>query len=1083
MLQLLLSSDWTVERQEILNRIALDVKAERGGRILIVPELISHDTERRLSQTAGDTASRFAEVLSFTRLVRRVADSAGCAAPACMDNGGRVVAMAAAARSLHSKLKAYAAVETKPEFLTELVDAVDEFKRCCITSRDLQLAAEQTEGSLSQKLEELSLLLEAYDSLCTQGKRDPRDQMNWLLEQLEEGTFGQEHVFYIDGFPDLTRQHLAILEYLIRVSPSVTVGLNCDGVSSGRLAFEKAGDTAAQLVRCARNAGVDVQIQILPGKDTPLAAACGALFQGQLPSLNPEDGVQVLRADSVWAEVELAAQKVMTLVRQGCRYRDISIVCADTAAYADVISMIFDRCKIPAYRSGNEDILQKTVVSTVLSALDAALGGFEQKDVIRYLRSVISPLDPDTCDRVENYAITWGVKGNRWQELWTNHPDGLGEKVTESTQRRLDRLNDAKAKALDPLFRLSQNFRKANNLAQQVESLYTFLEEIQFAQRLSKLADRLDREGDNRNAQILNQLWEILLTALEQLHDVLGSTVWEPEVFTRLLTLLLSQYDVGTIPPVLDSVMVGPVSAMRCQQQKHLIVLGAEEGCLPGYGGSAGLLTDQERTALRNLGVPLTGGAVEGLQAEFAEIYGVFCGAGESVAVLCSGTQPSYVYRRLAQMIGGETTEAPQPVAAMADPREAGAWLAALGAEETAQMLELDAEYAQILERANYTLGTIQRDHVTALYGDRLYLSASQVDRQAECRLSYFLKYGMRAKERKESTVDPAEFGTYVHSVLENTARDVMELGGFEEVSLEQTMEIAMKYSHAYTHERFSQIDSARLSYLFRRNQRELEMVVEELWQELRQSQFRPRDFEVGFGEDGKMPAIEVPAQMMTAALRGFVDRVDIWEINGNHYFRVIDYKTGKKDFDYCDIFNGVGLQMLLYLFALEQGGQSVVGEHPIGTGVQYFPARSPLLSTDGAVSEEEAEQLRRKEWKRRGLLLSDEQILQAMDPELDRLCCARKKDGSISGDLADREQLKLLREYVFSWLGKMVDDIAAGNVSPNPYTRGTTHNACSFCPYSAVCRADAEEGRRNYKTMTASRFWEEVEKEVTGNG
>ncbi|MCD7755430.1 MAG: hypothetical protein LUJ09_03730, partial [Firmicutes bacterium] len=105
MLTLLLSRDWTAERQEILRRIAGDVAAERPGRILMVPELISHDTERRLCAAAGDTASRFAEVLSFPRLARRVADSAGRAGMECLDNGGRVVAMAAAARQMHSVLK------------------------------------------------------------------------------------------------------------------------------------------------------------------------------------------------------------------------------------------------------------------------------------------------------------------------------------------------------------------------------------------------------------------------------------------------------------------------------------------------------------------------------------------------------------------------------------------------------------------------------------------------------------------------------------------------------------------------------------------------------------------------------------------------------------------------------------------------------------------------------------------------------------------------------------------------------------------------------------------------------------------
>ena len=115
----------------------------------MVPELISHETERRLCAAAGDTASRFAEVLSFTRLAKRVADETGCAAEECLDNGGRVVAMASSARQLHSRLKAYASVETRPEFLTGLIDAVDEFKRCCITSQDLINAAAETDGSLS----------------------------------------------------------------------------------------------------------------------------------------------------------------------------------------------------------------------------------------------------------------------------------------------------------------------------------------------------------------------------------------------------------------------------------------------------------------------------------------------------------------------------------------------------------------------------------------------------------------------------------------------------------------------------------------------------------------------------------------------------------------------------------------------------------------------------------------------------------------------------------------------------------------------------------------------------------------------
>ena len=1083
MLRLLIGKDWITVRNEILSRIRADVAAERGGRVLMVPELISHDAERRLCASAGDSSSRFAEVLSFTRLARRVAESAGCNSAECLDNGGRVVAMAAAARQLSSRLKAYASVETKPEFLAELVDAVDEFKRCCITAQDLEFAAKQTEGSLAQKLEELSLLLGAYDSLCSRGKRDPRDQMTLLLEQLEDGDFGEKHVFYIDGFPDFTRQNLAILEHLIRVSPEVTIGLNCDVVNSRKLAFEKAGQTAGELLKCAQKSGIPVQIEEISERMDALTPARSALFQGDIPS--DITNLRAIATDSDYEEVQAAAEHIMDLVRGGCRYRDISVVCADLAAYQNLVDLVFHRCAIPVYRSGTEDILRSTVITTVLSALEAALGGFEQADVLRYLKSVLSGLDADTCDLVENYAVIWGIRGNRWQTQWTNHPDGLNETWTEDAYARLDELNSARVQALEPLFQLSSAFREAQNLAQQVNALCAFLEEIHLEERLAQLAEEWDTAGDNRSAQILNQLWEILLSALEQMYDVLGETVWEPEVFTRLLTLLLSQYDVGTIPPVLDAVMMGGVSAMRCQQAKHLLVLGACEGALPGYSGSSGVLTDQERVALRQIGVPLTGGAMEGIQAEFAEIYGALCGAEESITISYPGGQPSYIFRRMAQMCGGEKHVIPLLGAALADARETGAFLARWGASDAADTLGVSQWYWDVYEKAHHGIGSVGKEHVRMLYGNRLNLSASQIDRQAECRMSYFLKYGLRAKERKEATVDPAEFGTYVHAVLEHTARTVMQRGGFHAVSLEETMDIALAFSDQYTLEHFGQMDSARISYLFRRNRRELEMVVAELWQELKESRYTPVQFELAFGEAGQMDAIEVPSGSMMAALRGFVDRVDVWQESGRNYFRVVDYKTGKKDFDYCDVFNGVGLQMLLYLFALEQGGDGILGTNPVGAGVQYFPARAPLMASDGRLTDEEAEQERQKEWKRRGLLLNDEDSLAAMEPgeQMLRLSCKRSKDGTLTGDIADRQQLKMLRKYVFSLLSDMVDEIASGNVTPNPYTRGTSHDACTYCPYGAVCQGKDVEGRRNYKTMSAQRFWEEIERQVEPHG
>ena len=1081
MLTVLIGKDWKANRKRILDMIANDVAHERGNRILLVPELISHDTERRLCAAAGDTASRFAEVLSFTRLANRVSAYTGSGLDVCLDNGGRIVAMAAAARQLHSVLKSYASVETRPEFLTGLVEAVDEFKRCCITSDDLRLAASRTQGVLAQKLEELSLLQDAYDGICSRGKRDPRDQMGWLLEQIEGSTFAEEHVFYIDCFPDFTRQHMAILEHFIQCSETVVISLNCDTPGSRAMAFEKAGKTAQEIINFAKRIGVAVKTEYVEPMDSPLLTVTERLFQGSLSAKAPNGCLSVYRTDTISQECTLAAERILELVRGGARYRQIGVVCSDISTYKNTVAMIFRRCGIPVYLSGTDSVLEKSVIATVISAMDAALGGFEHRDVIRYMKSTLSPLALDMCDRLENYAILWGINGSKWLTDWSNHPRGLGEEFSNDDVHYLQMLNEARKKLMNPLVSLRDSFRRAATLRDQVIALYGYLESISLSERLQSMAQKLSDSGDKRGAQILNQLWEILIDALEQLYDVLGDTVWDTDTFTHLVKLLLSQYDVGTIPPVLDSVTVGAVNAMRCQQISHLIVLGAMEGSLPGYGGSTGVLSDREREDLRRLGVQLTGGAMDGLQNEFSEIYGVFCSAEESIMVSCPGGQPSFLYKRLCSLAGKEEKAENLLGAALTDSTEASALLARLSAAECAVELGLSDEYRMICQKRDHALGTVSHENIQGLYGSGLRLSASQIDKLADCRLSYYLKYGLRAKERKPVAIDSTEFGTYVHAVLENTVKKIMELGGFGSVQREEALAIAGEYSDCYAAERFGQLEADRVVYLFNRNKQELDMIVEELWNELRHSDFLPSEFELAFGENGELPAIELSGNKLAASLSGFVDRVDVWHNNDRSYYRVVDYKTGKKDFDYCDVFNGLGLQMLLYLFALENSDHESLGVNSIAAGVQYFPARAPYVSADGTVSIEKAEALRQKEWKRRGLLLFDEDVIEAMnnDGDISRLPLTRKKDGTLSGDLADMQQMRTLKEYLFHLLGSMVDDIASGSVEPNPYTRGSSHNACAFCPYGSICHKNDVTGRRNYKAMTAQRFWEEIEKEM----
>lgn len=1085
MLTLIIGKDWVANRSAVMDAIAEDISGKQGNRILIVPELISHESERILCERAGVTSSRFAEVLSFTRLAKRVSDSVGHGAPNCLDNGGRVVAMAAAINQVRSRLKHYASVGTKPEFIAALLNAIDEFKRCCITSTDLMKASQQSGGAFAQKLEELALLLESYNAICAQGLRDPRDQMSWLLEELEGSNFALEHTFYVDGFPDFTRQHMAILEHFIANCPDITISLNCDKPGTKLLAFEKAGETARSILRSAERFGVPVRIITVEERSNDTQLIAQNLFQGELTQ-DVHCALATAQFDSIHAECNAVVEKISELVHKGARYRDIGIACADMSVYKNVLNSVLNRCDIPSYLSGSDNLLEKPVIKTVLAAVDAAVGGFEREDVIRYARSMFSPLTPEQCDLVENYAVLWGISGTAWLHNWDKHPDGLEGIKSAQSEELLRVLNEYRFKLLDPIKTLQISLRNASTVAQQTVGLYNFLEESHFAERLSTFSEQLDAKGDNRTAQILNQLWDILISALEQMYDVMGHTSWDEVYFTRLLKLLISQYTVGTIPTVLDAVTVGSVSVMRCEEVQHLFVIGALEGALPAYGSSGDILTDPERNALRSMGIPLTGGMDDGLQIAFSEIFGVFCGASQSVHITCPSGQPSFIYKRMQNHSADMGSCCMGLGSVLYNAVDAAAFLVSHHAHSDAIDLNLKPEFDSILDKVQYQTGTVSEGNIEKLYGKTLRLSASQIDKYADCRLAYFLKYGLRARERKEATIDPAEFGTYIHDVLEHTAAEVVRRDGFSNVTKDEILDIAAGYSDGYIKHRFGDLDSQRTAYLLRRNFEELAIIVSELWAELRDSEFEPIHFELKFGgHNADVPAIEVHGDRMKAVIQGFVDRVDVWHNAGSAYVRVVDYKTGKKDFDYCDIFNGLGLQMLLYLFALKKAKLPGISEGFLPAGVQYFPARVPLVTAEGLLDDDAAALEREKVFKRKGLIFSNDAVLAAMDPTDDykRLSIKKRKDGSISGDVADQRQFTLLESYIYRLLGEMVDQIASGDVQANPYTRGSSHNACWYCPYDAICHADECAARRNYEKMSAERFWDEIRKEMRVDG
>ena len=258
---------------------------------------------------------------------------------------------------------------------------------------------------------------------------------------------------------------------------------------------------------------------------------------------------------------------------------------------------------------------------------------------------------------------------------------------------------------------------------------------------------------------------------------------------------------------------------------------------------------------------------------------------------------------------------------------------------------------------------------------------------------------------------------------------------------------------------------------------------------ELGASQFRPIAFELGFGAKGELPPVELTVDGITVSISGFVDRLDGWVHNGRLYLRVVDYKTGRKSFDLTEVWNGLGLQMLLYLFTLEDQGSALYHREVTPAGVLYLPAREATVQGRRDMDEAERRKRADAELRRRGLILDDPEVVEAMESPGEeglRFLPLRVsgRTGAITGDaLVSAERLGRLKVHTQRILREIARELSAGNIAADPFWRGPEKNACLYCDYAAACHF--EEGRggdrvRYLPALDGEAFWQAVAAEET---
>lgn len=1077
--------------------------------MLLVPEQSSFENERAMLRLLGAKNAQRVEVTSFSRLADAVFRRYGGAAGRRLDDGGRSIFMSLALEQVKDQLVFYRKNAESAELISLLLSACAELKMCEVAPQDLDQAARAIHGeTLRQKAAELALIFSAYEALVAQSYVDPLDDLTRLKGVLRARDYFCGYTVAVDGFQSFTVQEYGILNLILGQADALYATLCADRLDDpehGMGLFSLVRRTAKNLIRLAKQNGVAVATpQVLPGgsrfESSALKALEAGAFRFERGEKVPAGGdVAIYEAKNAYDEAAFVASSIRNLViEEHYRYRDFAVIARSPDEYRGILDPALERWQIPYFMDKPQAIDAEPLMRLVLAAFRTVQTGFDSDAVFSYLKTGLAGLDTEAISRLENYVFVWNISGRKWKEEWTEHPQGFSETMTDADRRNLNEINALREAAAAPLARFADRLKEADGEGM-AAAVFGLLQEIHAAEHLKLLAARLTACGEPALADRQLRLWDLLMEILDQTALVLRGRQIGRARYAELLRLVILANNMASIPQGLDEVTVGGADRIRTNAPKVVFLLGAAQGAFPLAPGGGCVFSDSERRELIRFGLPLND-TMEGVAVQERFVaYSAMSAPSRRLFVSypLSGVSgesnaPSAIVTEVLAVLSGVRV-----LRELLLPQE---WFA--GAKEPAfelmaqqwnQPTVLSATLKDLFARRGETrrLAALSRaaekrpfafenpERAGMLFGANMRVSATQIEKYFLCRFQYFCRFGLNVKERRAAELDALEYGSLIHFLLEKLFSGLGS-AGILSLSAEELRREIVRLLTCYIEGKLGGAGgkSPRFVYLFSRVADSAMVVALHIARELSQSDFHPEDFELAIGAGG-IPPLKIPLpDGGTVEIDGKIDRVDLMTKDGVRYVRVVDYKTGHKEFRLSDVVYGMNMQMLIYLAALSENGAERYGAlQP--AGVLYMPANRPAVSAGRGAETEKLRAEAEKKLRMDGLVLDDPEIIAAMERDgAGKYLPVALKDGvpARRDHVVTQEELTRVMRHIRSLVSAMAKELHGGNVAAVPLSGD--YDACAWCPYSAVCGHERDDPVREMVKWDRQQLMQELGKD-----
>lgn len=1100
-----------------INKIKEKITEDKADNklIYIVPEQYTFQRETMLLKKVSERGLLRAQVLSFKKMAHMVFEECGGRSKTIMKHSGAVMLIYKVIHSVYNDLQYFNRIADKNGFDQIILETISEFKKYNISAEELNEAKENVDDeSLKKKLSDLTLIYDTYNKTINENTIDSDDELTLLAKKLKCCDLFNDSEIWIDEFTTFTPQQIEIIRILADKSREINITLCLDSIAYNNIdeftdLFNPIKRTESLILKIMKEDNIKYLEPVdLNNNQNGRFKSNEELSHLEKyfytypykPYKKDIKNIKIYKANNTYDEVENVSKEIIKLVRdKGYRYKDISVVCRNVDDYQKIVSVIFNDYGIPYFLDMKIDILSNPLVVLVLSSIEIYLKGWSYESVFKYLKSGLTKINVEDIDNVENYVLEKGIKGSKWTSELSYYGDNIeyGDYLIETMKC-----------FREPLMKFHKSFNKNSTVKEICTALYDFLIKLDVFNQIDELIKYFEENGLEDKVKEYSQISSIVLDILDQAVQTLGDNKLSIKEFYNILNSGFESQELGVIPVALDQVNIGDVARIKGRDVKALFIVGVNDGILPSSSRDEGILSDLDRETLADLKIKMSSTTKIKVFEEQFIVYSALTLASdymmisypmadfEGKALRASIIIPRIkkIFRNLKEDSSINEPEdelykitAPNPtfnelILALRrnyDNEEVEEyWSSVYSWFKEKEEFKNKAGY--IFKATDYSNSCedISRQILKDLYGNdkgRLTLSVSRLEKYQNCPFSYFVQYGLKAKDRKIYEFTAPDIGSFMHDIIDSFTKKVKndKLVWGDLTSKECGIIVSDLVEKKLSNESESILNSSkRYKYFTDRFKRIITRSVSVISEQMRKGEFEifKSEFVFGDSESSNQIKLDLPSGE-EVFLTGKIDRIDKLDIDGKTYIRIIDYKTGKKEFSLNELYYGLQIQLLVYLDAILKNSEEILKKQSMPGAILYFRVDDPIINTNKQLSEEDTKKLILEKLKMDGLVIKDVDVIKKMDKDIAEFSviipAKLKKDGDFTAQssVITEEQFNILRDYVNVKMVEICEDMFSGKIRIEPCKTNTTAY-CSYCDYAAICQFDTSIKDNKYKIV-----------------